>query len=243
MRSSFFFALLFLYSPFVAFAFDPPKLTGPVVDQVGLIPPADKGYLENQIRSLNREQGIQAQILIVASLQNEPIEQASIDTVEKWQLGTAEEDKGILIFVAPNEKKMRIEVGQGLEGVIPDILAFQIIQKKILPEFKTGEFGKGLIAAVGAIAALTSPESRQAQVTRQSLQQKKSHSQNFVKLIIFIVAFVLFSLLSAKRQRRRHPAHAFLTGSILGGGLGRGGGGGWSGGGGGFSGGGASGGW
>lgn len=219
------------------------------MDLAGVIDPSDARYLESQIRRLHQQQGVQAQVLTLKSLQGEPIEQVSIDTAEVWKLGSEEEDKGILIVVAPNEKKVRIEVGQGLEGDIPDILAYQIIQQKILPEFRSGHYGKGLIAAVGTIEALTSPET--AQAARKTFERRRTRGgASFFKLIIFIVAFLMLTLMGG-RGRRSSTASAFLLGAMLGGmggrrgGFGGGGfgGGGWSGGGGGFSGGGASGGW
>lgn len=218
------------------------------MDLAGIIDPSDARYLESQMRRLYQQQDIQVQILTLRSLQGETIEQVSIDTAEAWKLGSEEEDKGILIVVAPSEKKVRIEVGQGLEGDIPDILAHQIIQQKILPEFRNGHYGKGLIAAVGAIESLSSPET--AQVARKSFEQRGSRQgeASLFKFIIFIIAFLILTSLGGGggRRRRRSSANAFLLGAMLGGmGRHRGGfgGGGWSGGGGGFSGGGASGGW
>lgn len=243
--------LLLLSFIFLApgWSFEPPRLTGPVMDTAGIIEPSDKRYLESQIRRLNDQHGIQAQVLTLNSLEGESIEQVSIDTAEEWKLGTREEDKGILVVVAPNEKKVRIEVGQGLEGDIPDILAYQIIQQKILPEFRSGNYGKGLIAAIGAIEALAAPET--AEAARKSFQQQRApQGASLIKVIIFIIAF-LFLTFAGGRRGRRGSANAFLLGALLGGmgrrggGFGGGGfgGGGWSGGGGGFSGGGASGGW
>lgn len=230
-------------------AFDPPKLTGPVVDQAEIIEPSDRQYLESQIRRLHSQHDIQAQVLTLTSLEGENIEQVSIDTAEKWKLGSAEEDKGILIVVAPTDRKVRIEVGQGLEGDIPDILAYQIIQQKILPEFKNGNYGKGLIAAVGTIEALAAPET--AQAAKKSFEQSRTpHRAGLFKVIIFIIAFLMLTFMGGGRGRGGSGS-AFLLGALLGGmggrrgGFGGGsfGGGGWSGGGGGFSGGGASGGW
>lgn len=241
--------LTLLLSFSLAWAFEPPSLTGPVMDMANVIDPADEKYLETQIRRLMDQRGVQAQVLTLSSLQGEPIEQVSIDTVEQWKLGTEQEDKGLLILVAPQEKKVRIEVGQGLEGEVPDVLAFQIIQQKILPEFKSGDFGKGLIAALGAIESLLSPETSAA--AKESFARTRTQPQagaSLFKLVIIFVVFILLTFMGGGRGRRggRGHAAAFLAGALLGGmGGGRRGGfgGGWSGGGGGFSGGGASGGW
>ncbi len=229
-----------------SWAFEPPPLTSPVMDLAQVLEPSDRSYLESQIRKLQRERGVQAQILTLPSLENEPIEMVSIQVVDRWQLGSKEKDNGLLILVAPNEKKVRIEVGQGLEGDIPDVLAFQIIQQKILPEFRSNQYGKGLIAALGAIEALLSPETSKA--ARESIRSPRSHpKEGIIKIIVIIFIFlILTGFGGGGRRGRRGNASAFLAGALLGGmrgGRGGFGGGGWSGGGGGFSGGGASGGW
>lgn len=229
-----------------AFSFEPPALTGPVVDQAGAIDPKDRAYLEEQIRQLKDHTGVQAQVLTLASLGGESIEQVGIDTAEKWKLGSAKEDNGIILIVAPTEKKVRIEVGQGLEGVIPDILAYQIIQQKMLPAFRSGAYGKGLIAAVGTIEALVSPET--AQAVKKSLGERKEQKGLGGLGVFFIILIFIFMVLAGGGRGGRGGGRSFLLGALLGsmsGGGRRGGfgGGGWSGGGGGFSGGGASGGW
>ena len=235
--------LLFAGLSVSTMAYEPPRLTGPVMDQANLIDSADKRYLENQIRSLYDQTRIQVQIFTVESLGGEPIEQVSIDTVEKWKLGDQNTDKGLLILVSKSDKKTRIEVGQGLEGDIPDLLAYQIIQQKMLPAFKSGEFGKGLIAALGTIEALASPETA-GQVQKSLSRTKKSSSKLTVLLeLLPLLIFLLIFIFGGRGTRS-----GLLAGMLLGGmggrrGGGGFGGGGWSGGGGGFSGGGASGGW
>lgn len=239
-----FFAFLLIVLSSNGWGYTPPALTGPVVDQAQIITNSQKQRLELQIRHLFEQSGIQLQVLTLDSLQGNTIEQVSIDTVEKWQLGSKEKDNGLLFLVAPKEKKVRIEVGQGLEGDIPDIIAHQIIQQKILPHFKKGQYGLGLISGVSTVEALVAPGT--AKETRKSLT-RNSHPAYYelIKILFIFGVFILISLTGGRG--RRSGASGFLLGALLGsmgGGRHSGGGfGGWSGGGGGFSGGGASGGW
>lgn len=241
-----FFALLLIFLSFKGWSYTPPPLTGPVVDQAQIITNSQKQRLELQIRHLFEQSGIQLQVLTLDSLQGNTIEQVSIDTVEKWQLGSKEKDNGLLFLVAPREKKVRIEVGQGLEGDIPDIIAHQIIQQKILPHFKSGQFGQGLISGVSTVEALVAPST--AEETKKSLTKKAYPAYyELIKILFIFGVFILISL-TGGRGHRGSGASGFLLGALLGGSMGggrHGGGGfgGWSGGGGGFSGGGASGGW
>ena len=234
-----------------SYAFDPPRLTGPVMDEAQIIDASDKEYLDRQIRELYRTNDIQIQILTLKSLNGEPIEQVSIDTTDVWKLGKAETDKGLLILVAPNERKTRIEVGQGLEGDLPDLVAHQIIQQKMLPAFRHGDYGKGLIAAVGTIEAILVPHAGDKPPLQPLSPKKKKHPLWVLLVQLAPVILVVLLFIFGGRDTRM-----FLLGFLLagdgrhhGGWSGRGGGGfgggsgGWGGGGGGFSGGGSSGGW
>ena len=97
-------------------------------------------------------------ILTVDSLEGEPIEQASIQVTDRWKLGKADEDNGILIFLAKADKKVRIEVGQGLEGDLPDAYAKQIIEDVMLPLFRRGDFAQGILLGVYQVARRTNPD-------------------------------------------------------------------------------------
>lgn len=235
---------LFFFAMPLAWAFNPPPLTGPVIDQAQIIDAEDERYLSDLLRQLNQQGRAQIQILTIPSLGDEVLEQATIDTVEKYQLGTKENDNGLLIFVAAKERKVRIEVGQGLEGVIPDILAHRIIQQKIAPEFRSGQFGQGFIAAVGSIEALLDPtHTQQEGASLDNGSQVGPSKYELIKTILIFGLILGFLILNGIFGRGRRGG--LFGGGFGGGGFGGGGfgGGGWSGGGGGFSGGGSSGGW
>ena len=97
-------------------------------------------------------------VLILPGLEGDALEDFSIRTVEKWQLGTREEDNGLLILVAMAERKMRIEVGYGLEGRIPDVTANRVIEEVLKPEFRAGRFGEGIETAVQQLIQLARGE-------------------------------------------------------------------------------------
>lgn len=140
-----------------------PPLTGRVVDLTGTLSPAQKQALESQLEAIERRKGSQVAILVVATTQPEAIEQFSIRVVEAWRLGRGEVDgkrvdDGVLLLVAKDDRKVRIEVGYGLEGAIPDAYARRIIAETIAPHFRQGDFAGGLQAAVADIGRLIEGE-------------------------------------------------------------------------------------
>ncbi|MFN3698454.1 MAG: TPM domain-containing protein [Pseudobdellovibrio sp.] len=139
------------------YGFEVPKLTGPVVDQVGLLSQSAIQQLNSEIRNANQQGTVQSQILIIPSLNGESIEQVAIQIFDQWKLGDARKNNGVLILASIQDRKMRIEVGRGLEGAIPDITAKRIISEVIRPLFRTQNYDLGFILAVKAIgeAALT----------------------------------------------------------------------------------------
>jgi uncharacterized protein len=223
-------------------AFEVPALTGPVVDKARIIAQKDQIYLEDLIRRLNAQGVAQLQVLTVRSLQGVTIEQASIRVVEHWQLGSKKSDNGLLLMVALDERKVRIEVGQGLEGTVPDIYAKRIIEDQILPLFRQGLFSFGVVRGVENLVRLIAPEFVPAQ-SEASNNVAESGSADFLVFFFVFSVIVLINILQAMGFiPRRGRLYGSWGGGMGSGGFG-GGGGSWSGSGGGFSGGGASGGW
>lgn len=222
-------------------AFEVPALTGPVMDQVNLISPQTKNRLEQSIRQLQQTEQIQIQVFITQSLNNEDISSVAIQIFDKWKLGDAKTDKGLLFLIAPNEKKLRIEVGQGLEGDLPDIRAKRIISDIVRPYFQRGEFDLGILQGVASIQSYVAAGGTDLNAEGQQQQQpragKKSSGGGAWVFFLLIGLWILIFMIS--------PATGLqiLFMVMSGGRGGRGGGGGWSGGGGSSSGGGASGDW
>jgi uncharacterized protein len=231
-----------------------PPLTGPVVDEAGLLDRNGEARLARLALAARAEHGgngVQLQFLLVPSLDGEPIESFSIRVAEAWELGSRESDNGILVVVSRDDRAFRIEVGGGLEGELPDALAGRILGESMAPHFREGRYAEGLFA--GAVRILSAVNSLPENVAVPPRSPAKFHVSSLA-----IVAFVLFFLFArifsgfGGRRRRTLWGLPFLLGggSRWGGGGGRwggggfgGGGGGWSGGGGSFSGGGASGRW
>lgn len=135
-----------------------PPLTQRVTDLTGTLTAEQQAGLEARLQTFEQQKGSQIAILIVPTTQPEDIAQYSIRVVEAWKLGREKQDDGVLILLAKNDRKMRIEVGYGLEGAIPDVTAKRIISDVMAPYFRQGDFYGGLNAAVERIAALIDGE-------------------------------------------------------------------------------------
>ena len=219
--------------------FKTPWLSGPVMDEVGLLEPEHKAEIEQLLRSFNQRDMAQIQVYITSSLQDLPIEQASIEITDEWKLGSKEKDNGLLFLIAPNERKMRIEVGQGLEGVMTDLHTKKIQEDVVVPFFKERRMSEGILNGVKAIITVLDGEELQAIA--------KPHSNGgggggislpFWVIVPLWILIILMGRLGG--GRRRFTGGRWGGGGGFGGGFGGSGGGGWSGGGGGFSGGGSS---
>tara|TARA_B100001248_G_scaffold257619_1_gene240474 strand:- start:2218 stop:2928 length:711 start_codon:yes stop_codon:yes gene_type:complete len=230
----------------LAFAFQVPDLRAPVMDQAGVLNASFKDYWTPVLQQINKNEDVQIAVLTLPDLQGESIEGASIQIVDKWQLGKKGSDLGLLFLVALKEKKVRIEVGRGLEGDIPDARAKQIISDQILPYFRRGDFSSGLHSGLSKTLTYLPMDLSQLPAGPKSLNKSAKRTSN----TLFIVFCLLVLFLNRIRFSQRR--NSILGGSILLGGssgFGRGGfggggfGGGFGGGGGGFAGGGASGSW
>ncbi len=135
-----------------------PPLSARVTDVAGVLQPAQQAALETKLAAFEQEKGSQIAILIVPTTQPEAIEQYSIRVAESWKLGRQGVDDGLLILVATDDRAMRIEVGYGLEGVIPDAIAKRVIAEIMTPFFRQGDFYGGLNAAVDQLTGLIAGE-------------------------------------------------------------------------------------
>ena len=231
-----------------------PPLQGRVNDSAALLSPTTESSLTELLAQYESKTGHQLAVLTIPSLLGDPVEDFSLRVVEAWKLGKKGKDDGVLLLVAANDHKMRIEVGYGLEGELPDIVAGRIIRDVMAPHFKRGDYDGGVSAAVGAIiektgggAAVPAAGQPQVAVPRKPLGTFGRLVSWVFKLAFFgifglVVLFMLFVNLFIPR-RRNYGGYFGGGGSLGGGGFGGGGGGGFSGGGGSFGGGGASGGW
>jgi uncharacterized protein len=219
-----------------------PELTGRIVDQANILPAATRSALDTKLTDLENKSGIQLVVATIASLEDSDVETYANGLFRAWKLGEKPKNNGVLLLVAPKERKVRIEVGYGLEGTLTDALSNVIITNQIVPKFKAGDFAGGVERGVdGIIAALTTDTS-----DWQKKRQVRTDDQDsaFAALLPFLIVglfiFVFWMMHRHARGRGRGwGGPVFIpTGSSWGsGGSSWGGGGGF---GGGFSGGGGS---
>ncbi len=216
-----------------------PKLSSSVIDQANFLPKDQELKLASVLNKLVSQGGSQVQVLTLENLGGIEIEQASIQITDQWKLGSKDADNGVLLLIAKAERRIRIEVGQGLEGQLTDAYSKRIIDEIMLPLFKAGSPESGITLGLLNIIKYTDPNFSVENAFENSGFQSKTlntEANNPISTLLKIILLIFFIFLGA-----RNPALFFLLMS----GSGRRGrrGGGWSGGGGGFSGGGASGGW
>lgn len=221
-------------------AIDFPKLTGQIVDNAKLLNRNSMAKINQQLAAHSNADGNQVVVVTLTDLQGYSIEEYGYQLGRHWGIGEKDKNNGVLLIVSQQERKVRIEVGYGLEGDLTDATSANIIQAVILPNFKRGNFSAGIEQGVTAIIDALGGR----YVTKQTRSSKRSGSPiPFILLIIF----VLSSLFGGGGRGGRRGRGLLYTGAMLGGlgGSGRSGGfgGGFSGGGGSFGGGGASGGW
>ena len=145
--------LAFLHAPSAQALLEVRPLTARVHDDAGLLAPAETQTLEASLADYERETGHQIAVLTVISLEGEAIEAFSMRVARAWKVGHADRDDGILVIVAAEDRRARIEVGYGLEGIIPDALAARIVREQMVPRFRAGAMGEGVRAAVDAVMA------------------------------------------------------------------------------------------
>jgi len=152
-------ALLFLFFlAWSAHALNVPKLRGYVNDYANMISPSAKAELEKEMGDFEKTDSTQIVILTIPSLEGEPIEEYSIRVAEAWKIGLKGRDNGIIFLVAKEERKMRIEVGRGLEGKLTDLMAGRIVDLVVKPRFKRGDFDGGFLAGVSSLIDATRGE-------------------------------------------------------------------------------------
>src|ERR1044072_3471463 len=128
-----------------------PPLTGRVIDKTGTLGSSDIASLDKTLRDFEARKGSQIAVLIVPTTQPETIEQYSIRVAEAWKIGRKKIDDGAILVVAKDDRKLRIEVGYGLEGGVTDATAKRIIDEGITPKFRSGDFAGGIADGVGRI--------------------------------------------------------------------------------------------
>ncbi|WP_297515393.1 TPM domain-containing protein [uncultured Caulobacter sp.] len=226
-----------------------PPLTGRVVDDAQILSPQTEQDLTAKLENLETTTGRQLVVATVPSLQGYPIEDYGYQLGRTWGIGEKDKNTGVILLVAPNERKVRIEVGYGLEPVLTDALSSVIIQSAILPKFRDGDMQGGIVAGTDALVEQLSLPADQAKARVAQASQPERHKAKGSPIAgFFVFLFVVFVFSSLFRGRRGGDGFGsalpwIILGALNNSGRGGGWGGGdndWGGGGGGFSGGGGS---
>jgi uncharacterized protein len=236
---------LLVLVPFIAFSQPAiPELWGTRIHDESKILSQDYiNRLEQYLKTAEDSTSNQIAVLVIQTLDGYPIEDYTLKVSEKWKLGQKGKDNGILLFIAVDDRKVRIEVGYGLEGILPDALCNQIIRNEMAPHFRQNDYEGGITAAVNAIHQAIKGE-YQAEVQTTG---KRGKGGSMIPFLVILGIIILISRLRGGGRNRGGgwSSGAGWYGGGFGGGFGGGGGGGggFSGGGGGFGGGGSSGSW
>ncbi|MBC3942278.1 YgcG family protein [Sphingomonas albertensis] len=203
-----------------------PKFTGFVVDAANVIPPDQEAALTKRLDDLQKATGNQLVVATVPDLEGYPIEDYGNALIRSWGVGLKDANNGAILLVAPNDRKVRIEVGYGLEPVLTDAFSSVVINQQILPRFKAGDIPGGIVAGTNAVAdqlALPDAEAR-AKVTAAAAEYDKTHRRANsggggvpIGLIFFgiVLAAIVIPMIS-----RRAGGKQYVDGGSRGGGSG-----------------------
>ncbi|WP_136525216.1 TPM domain-containing protein [Geomonas ferrireducens] len=172
-----------------AWAAEVPPLRGHVNDYASMLSPQAARELEDELTAFEKSDSTQIVVLTIPSLEGEVVEQYSIKVVEKWQIGQKGKDNGALLLVVKNDRKIRIEVGRGLEGKLTDLMSGRIIRNEISPAFKQGNFDVGIARGVAAIMATVRGEYK-AEPT--DLRHGKKGAPPILTLLLFVLVASVF---------------------------------------------------
>ena len=169
-----------------------PVLSGRVIDQTGTLTASEIGALNQTLRNFEARKGSQFAVLIVPSTQPESIEQFAIRVADQWKIGRKKIDDGVILIIAKSDRKLRIEVGYGLEGALTDATSKRIIDQVIVPRFKQQDFYGGITAGVDAVIGVIDGEALPQPIQDRSIGEDDIRQS---LPIIFIVALVLGHIL------------------------------------------------
>jgi uncharacterized protein len=238
-------ALLALFAAAAPAApYHPPPLTGHVVDTASLLAPSERLALDRRMEEIRTRSGFELVAFLVGSLEDRPIEDVAYGAFNQWGVGRERQDNGVLLVIAPRERKVRIETGRGVGGVLTDVQASDIIERVIAPPLRAGRYARAVADGVDAIAATLTTGTAPASSTLAPQRLRISWPSLAVVAALLALFIVLLIVWRGFRSAMWSVLQVVLIFRILGGGRGGGGGGsGYSGGGGSSGGGGASGGY
>ena len=216
---------LLVAEPSRAFDFDIPKPSGFIVDEVGVLNAGTKQKLVDLNRELQQKTGAEIAVVVVPTTTPEPIFDYAMAVAESWKPGSAEKDNGVVFVAAIEDRKMQILTGYGAEGALPDGLVGEIRDRIVVPAFRQGDYGRGILEASQTMAALLAKD---AGVTLtgvpapKSMPRRRAGRGGLSSLILLLLLFLFLRSLSGRGPRGRGGSgRDALTGFVLGNVLGR----------------------
>lgn len=191
-----------------------PALTSPVVDATGTLSAEQKQQLEQQALALQQRKGSQLQVLMVSSTQPETIEQYTQRVFDQWKLGREGVDDAVILVVAKDDRRVRIQPGYGLEGAIPDAIANRIIQEYLAPKFRAGDFGGGILEATAQLIRLIDGEQLPAPVSDHRSAEGRGGGD---WLFALFAAFIAATLVRGVFGKAPKGLRSLFTGGAAGG--------------------------
>jgi len=189
-----------------------PPLRARVNDLADLLPADAEDRLEQQLAAFERDTTHQIAVLTVPSLDDEPIESLSLRVVEAWKLGRADADNGILLLVSAGDRRARIEVGYGLEGAVPDVVAKRILEDVLFPRFRAGDFAGGIEAAAEAL--IQAARGEEGSALARSRQRDRAGGQDRLGTVFFLSFLGMLVALPFRSATKRKPLAAVVGGGV-----------------------------
>ncbi len=182
---------LFLTLGFTAFALEVPEIKEPVTDLAGVLTQEQVSLLNSKLQNLKATDSTQLAVLIIPGLEGESLEDYTMRVVEAWKGGQKGTDNGALLFISKNDRKIRIEVGYGLEHVLTDLASSKIIRKEIAPRFKEGNFYEGIDAGVTGIIETIRGVYQATPDQSQEARPKRKSIFNLLIVFLFPLLWIL----------------------------------------------------
>jgi uncharacterized protein len=210
--------ILFSFAP----ALEVPLLRGRVNDLAGILPADRAQRLEERLAAFEKETGHQIAVLTIPSLEGDALEDFSIRVAESWKIGKKGFDNGAILLIVRDDRKLRIEVGYGLEGVLPDAIASRIIREVIVPRFRENDYAGGIEAGANAILQVTKgePFPQGAQIPRLDAASRRSSAMNILVITAMLALFIGMTRRRVIEGALGGITAGFVSSSFIGGGFG-----------------------
>lgn len=198
----------------VVSALDFPEPVGYVNDFAGILGPETEQALEQQLVQLEEDSSIELAVVTIESLEGTTVEDYAVRLFEDWEIGKKNEDNGVLFLIAPSEQKVRIEVGYGLEPVLPDAKAGRLLDNYVVPAFREGNYDKGISEGVAAIIKVVQGEA--VDLGADPVTSDSESEEDDGMWVLFFIGVIFLSYLSSFLARSKRWWPGGIIGAVLG---------------------------